>query len=103
MTKIRPRWAVRQAVNKWIRTSGAFYGVFGFDAGVRDPDRPERFGDDLQTGDYLHPNAAGYKAMAAVINLSLLRGGAGSITEQNRITKSERAFRASQAIRGGRP
>jgi lysophospholipase L1-like esterase len=65
--------AVRQAVNEWIRTSGAFDGVFDFDAVVRDPEHPERFREDMQTGDFLHPNAAGYKAMAAAIDLSALR------------------------------
>ena len=30
----------RQAVNKWIRESGAFDGVIDFDAVVRDPSRP---------------------------------------------------------------
>ena len=34
--------ATRQAVNKWIRTSGAFDGVIDFDAVVRDPDHPGR-------------------------------------------------------------
>lgn len=66
--------AVRQAVNQWIRTSGMFDGVVDFDAVVRDPEHPDRFRDDLQTGDYLHPNAAGYKAMAAAIDLEALRG-----------------------------
>ena len=65
--------AGRQAVNQWIRTGGAFDGVFDFDAAVRDPNHPTRFKADLQSGDYLHPNAAGYKAMAAAINLSSLR------------------------------
>jgi len=65
--------AVRQAVNQWIRTGGAFDGVFDFDAAVRDPDHPTKYKADLQSGDYLHPNAAGYKAMAAAINLSSLR------------------------------
>lgn len=64
--------ATRQAVNHWIRSSGAFDGVFDFDAAVRDPNHPERFREDLQTGDYLHPNALGYKAMAAAIDLKLL-------------------------------
>jgi len=63
--------AVRQAVNQWIRTSGSFDGVFDFDAAVRDPSHPTKFREELQTGDYLHPNAAGYKAMADSINLSL--------------------------------
>jgi lysophospholipase L1-like esterase len=60
-------------VNQWIRTGGAFDGVFDFDASVRDPNHPTKIKEDLQSGDYLHPNAAGYKAMAAAINLSSLR------------------------------
>ena len=64
----------RQAVNQWIRTSGAFDGVFDFDAAVRDPNHPSEFREDYQSGDHLHPSAAGYKAMADAINLSLLRG-----------------------------
>ncbi|HEV3481517.1 MAG TPA: SGNH/GDSL hydrolase family protein [Candidatus Acidoferrales bacterium] len=63
----------RQAVNQWIRTSGAFDGVFDFDAAVRDPNHPSEFREDYQSGDHLHPSAAGYKAMADAINLSLLR------------------------------
>ena len=64
---------VREAVNDWIRTSGAFDGVFDFDAAVRDPSHPQQFRDDYQSGDHLHPNAAGYKAMAASIDLDRLR------------------------------
>lgn len=67
--------ATRQAVNQWIRSGGAFDGVCDFDAAVRDPARPSKFRDDFQTGDFLHPNAAGYKAMAAVIDLKLLETG----------------------------
>jgi lysophospholipase L1-like esterase len=65
--------AVREAVNQWIRSGKAFDGVFDFDAAVRDPNRPGRFREELQSGDYLHPNAAGYKAMAASIDISKLR------------------------------
>lgn len=65
---------VREAVNHWIRTGAAFDGVFDFDAAVRDPNHPTKFRQEMQSGDYLHPNAAGYKAMAAAIDLSLLRG-----------------------------
>lgn len=64
---------VREAVNDWIRTSGNFDGVFDFDASVRDPNHPQQFRDDYQSGDHLHPNAAGYKAMASAINLDRLR------------------------------
>jgi len=70
--------AVREAVNEWIRTGQAFDGVIDFDAAVRDPQHPNRFRDDLQAGDYLHPNAAGYKAMAAAINLDRLRAASVS-------------------------
>lgn len=65
---------VREAVNDWIRTSGAFDGVFDFDAAVRDPAHPEQFRADFQSGDHLHPNAAGYKAMAAAIDIGKVRG-----------------------------
>lgn len=65
---------VRKAVNHWIRTGAAFDGVFDFDAAVRDPNHPTKFRQEMQSGDYLHPNAAGYKAMAAAIDISLLRG-----------------------------
>ncbi|HKV05586.1 MAG TPA: SGNH/GDSL hydrolase family protein [Candidatus Acidoferrales bacterium] len=64
--------AIRQAVNQWIRTSGAFDGVFDFDAAVRDPNHPARIRDDYQSGDHLHPSAAGYRAMAAAVDLSAL-------------------------------
>jgi lysophospholipase L1-like esterase len=64
---------VRQAVNQWIRTGKAFDGVFDFDAAVRDPKLPAQFREDLQSGDHLHPSSAGYKAMAAAIDLPSLR------------------------------
>jgi lysophospholipase L1-like esterase len=65
--------ATRQAVNQWIRTSGAFDGVFDFDAAVRDPEHPAQFRKEYDSGDHLHPSAAGFRAMAEAINLSLLR------------------------------
>ncbi len=64
----------RQAVNKWIRESGAFDGVIDFDAVVRDPSRPSYIQAAYDSGDHLHPNDAGYKAMAESIDLGLLRG-----------------------------
>ena len=64
----------RQAVNKWIRESGAFDGVIDFDAVVRDPNRPSYIQAIYDSGDHLHPNDAGYKAMAESIDLRLLMG-----------------------------
>jgi lysophospholipase L1-like esterase len=64
--------AKRQAVNTWIRSSKTFDAVVDFDAAVRDPEHPSKFLPDLQSGDNLHPNNAGYKKMAEIIDLALL-------------------------------
>ena len=63
----------RQAVNHWIRTSGAFDGFVDFDKAVRDPVNPNRFLPAYDSGDHLHPNDAGYEAMARAVDLSMLR------------------------------
>jgi lysophospholipase L1-like esterase len=63
--------AEREAINRWIRTSGAFDGVIDFDQAVRDPADPLRLLPAYDSGDHLHPNDAGYKAMADAINLAL--------------------------------
>ncbi|MFC4765061.1 SGNH/GDSL hydrolase family protein [Dyella koreensis] len=62
--------AKRQAVNKWIRASGAFDGVVDFDKAIRDPARPERMLPSYDSGDHLHPSGAGFQAMANAIDLS---------------------------------
>lgn len=54
--------AARQTVNDWIRDSGAFDGVLDFDQLMRDKDVPTQLRAEWQE-DWLHPNAAGYKAM----------------------------------------
>ena len=64
---------VRETVNKWIRTSGAFDGIIDFDAVVRDPDHPTRLLPKFASKDHLHPNDAGYKAMADSIDLNLFK------------------------------
>jgi lysophospholipase L1-like esterase len=64
--------AKRQAVNRWIRTSGAFDGVIDFDAATRDPDNPKHIRADFDSGDHLHPQDTGYKAMADSIDLEVL-------------------------------
>jgi lysophospholipase L1-like esterase len=65
--------ADRIALNTWIRTSGAFDAIVDFDAVIRDPAHPERMIAAYDSGDHLHPSAAGYKAMAAAIKLEALR------------------------------
>lgn len=57
----------RQAVNRWILSQREADGTIDFDAAVRDPLRFSRFKAELQSGDWLHPNAAGYAAMAQAV------------------------------------
>ena len=64
---------VREAVNNWIRTSGTFDGVIDFDRITRDPQNPQQFNPLYDSGDHLHPNDAGYKAMGDGIDLALFR------------------------------
>ncbi len=65
--------ADRQAVNRWIRISGAFDGVIDFDQALRDPADPLRLRPAYDSGDHLHPDDAGYQAMASAISLALFR------------------------------
>jgi lysophospholipase L1-like esterase len=66
--------AKRQAVNAWIRNSGAFDAVIDFDKAIRDPANPGRMLPAYDSGDHLHPNDAGYQAMANAIDLRLFGG-----------------------------
>lgn len=63
--------ATRTAVNTWIRTSGAFDFVVDFDAATRDAASPKKLRADFDPGDHLHPNDAGYEAMANSIDLKI--------------------------------
>jgi lysophospholipase L1-like esterase len=63
--------AKRQAVNRWIRTSGEWDAVIDFDRAVRDPARPLRMLPAYDSGDHLHPNDAGMAAMARAVPLRL--------------------------------
>ncbi len=74
--------ATRQEVNRWIRTGGKFDGFFDFDAAVRDPNHPGMFLAANDSGDHLHPSAAGFKAMAGAVDLAVLRGSKGVPTKK---------------------
>lgn len=65
--------AKRQALNEWIRTSGAYDAVLDFAAATQDPSRPTRMRAEFDSGDHLHPSPAGYAAMANSIDLTLFR------------------------------
>ena len=63
--------AIREALNNWIRTGGAFDAVVDFEAATRDPNDPKRIRPEFDPGDHLHPNDAGYRAMAEAVDLSI--------------------------------
>lgn len=63
--------ALRQAVNEGLRRSSAFDALIDLDQVLRDPAQPQRLQAQFDSGDHLHPNDAGYQAMAAAIDLGL--------------------------------
>ncbi|WP_245814480.1 SGNH/GDSL hydrolase family protein [Cystobacter ferrugineus] len=66
--------AKRQAVNAWIRANTArAKGIIDFEAAMRDPADPLQIRPEYDSGDHLHPNDAGYEAMANAIDLALFR------------------------------
>ncbi len=65
--------SVRQAVNAWIRTTHQLDGVIDFDKATRDPSNPTVYAPADDSGDHLHPNDAGFKAMSDSIDLNLFK------------------------------
>jgi lysophospholipase L1-like esterase len=61
----------RVAVNEWIRNGRAYDGVIDFDKATRDPSDPKKFLAAFDSCDHLHPNDAGYKAMADAVDPAL--------------------------------
>ena len=66
----------RKAVNSWMRSQSEFDAVIDFDRAIGDAAHPTRLLPAYDSGDHLHPNDAGYKAMAASIDLRLLKAEA---------------------------
>ncbi|MGI5214695.1 SGNH/GDSL hydrolase family protein [Plantactinospora sp. CA-290183] len=64
--------AVRDTVNRWIRTSGEYDAVADFDRALADPADPDRMRAEYDGGDGLHPNDAGMRAMAEAVDLRSL-------------------------------
>ena len=63
----------RQALNRFILTSGEFDGVVDFATATADKANPLAFAAEYNIRDKLHPNDAGYNAMADAVNLSLFK------------------------------
>lgn len=64
---------LRQTVNRWIRTSGAFDAVIDFEAAVRDTATPPQIRPLYDSGDKLHPGDGGYQAMGRAVPLDLVQ------------------------------
>jgi len=62
---------VRQALNRWIRTTKEIDGFIDFDKVTQDPANPGTFLPAYDHSDHLHPSDPGYKAMGDAIDLSL--------------------------------
>jgi lysophospholipase L1-like esterase len=66
--------AVRSAVNDFIRNGKAFDAVVDFEAATRDAQSPKKLRAEFDPGDHLHPNDAGYQAMADAVDLGIFTG-----------------------------
>ena len=66
------RQEMRHAYNEFIRTTDLIDGCIDFDKALRDPDKPDWFKPEFDSGDHLHPSAAGYQEMARIVPSSLL-------------------------------
>ncbi|MGZ5035806.1 MAG: GDSL-type esterase/lipase family protein [Usitatibacter sp.] len=64
--------AIREEYNAWIR-SQSIAGIVDFEAALRDPADPLALAPQLSSPDHLHPNDAGYAAMAALVDVTKLR------------------------------
>ena len=65
--------AVRTGLNRWIRHSGEYDAVVDLDRVLAEPADPQRLRTAYDSGDHLHPNDAGTRAIAAAIDLTLRR------------------------------
>lgn len=63
--------AARQMINDWIRHRAPYDAVIDFDAVMRDAQKPSRMQARYDSGDHIHPNDLGYRAMAEAVPLSL--------------------------------
>ncbi len=78
LTIAEPVWspekeATRNAVNDYLRQHRyEFDAVVDFDKILRDPADPTRLKPEFDSGDHIHPNDAGSKAMADAIPLHLI-------------------------------
>ncbi|ORY66257.1 GDSL-like Lipase/Acylhydrolase [Pseudomassariella vexata] len=75
------RERTRQRVNGWIRRNGRFDGVVDFDAVVRNKTQVDQLMEVYNSGDYLHLNPEGYRAMGDAVDLALFERFADGVDE----------------------
>ncbi len=63
----------RERLNAFIRDGGEFDAVFDTDAALRDPKNLLQLNPIYDSGDHLHPNAAGDQVIADTVDISLFR------------------------------
>lgn len=66
------RQELRHAYNDFIRSTDLIDGCIDFDRAVCDPEKPDWFLPEYDSGDHLHPSVAGYRRMAQEIPSELL-------------------------------
>ncbi|MEV5954756.1 GDSL-type esterase/lipase family protein [Streptomyces sp. NPDC051987] len=87
----------RTEVNAFVRDSGGvFDAVADFDRAVRDPDEPTRYAAAYDSGDHLHPNDTGLKALADAVDLNTLGAAAGCTAARVRLTPYRPELRPGQ-------
>jgi hypothetical protein len=63
--------AYRREVNAWIRNQ-RLAAVADFDEALEDPERPGHLSAQYSSPDHLHPNSAGYQALANTVPLEAI-------------------------------
>ena len=67
------RQEMRHAYNEFIRTTDLIDGFIDFDKALEDPNNPNHFLPEYDSGDHLHPSKKGYQRMAQEIPAQLLK------------------------------
>ena len=67
------RQEMRHAYNHFIRTTDLIDGCIDFDKALQDPNHPDWFAPEYDSGAHLHPSKAGYERMAREIPVELLK------------------------------
>ena len=67
------RQEMRHKYNEFIRTTDLIDGCIDFDRALEDPDKPNWFRKEYDSGDHLHPSKAGYERMAKEVPAELLK------------------------------